>query len=167
MRATEPRTLVLGLGNPLLGDDGVGWRIVEAVQQEGGIAPGCPTPEVELDWHAGGGLALMERMIGYQRAIIVDAMQSERGPVGSVHCCAMEDLPQTAAGHLVSAHETSLATALAVGRRLGADLPEAVVIVAVEARPVLEFSEQLSPDVAAAVPIAASRVRRLLEELAP
>jgi hydrogenase maturation protease len=153
----EPPTLVLGLGNPLLGDDGVGWRVVEAVQRE------PPAGAVEFDWHAGGGLALMERLIGYERAVIVDALQMADGPAGSVWCGRLEELPPRGAGHLVSAHETSLQVALEAGRRLGAALPRRIDIVGVAAQPRLEFDEQLSPAVAAAVPSAAAHVRRLLE----
>ncbi len=162
MSLTEPRTLVLGLGNPLLGDDGVGWRVAEAAQANGPSA--C---NVEFDWHAGGGLALMERLMGYDRAILVDALQTGCGPVGSVHACPLEALGNPLAGHLASAHETSLQTALDVGRRLGAALPSQIIVVGVEAQTVFEFSEQLSPAVAAAVPIAAARVRQLLEEPSP
>jgi hydrogenase maturation protease len=161
MRPTDPPTLVLGLGNPLLGDDGAGWRVVEAVQRA------APAARAEFDWHAGGGLALMERLIGYDRAVIVDALQTGRGPVGHVRCCPLEELPAPACGHLASAHETSLRTALEVGQRLGARLPRQIVVVGIEARPSLEFSEQLSPAVARAVPKAARRVCRLLEEDLP
>jgi hydrogenase maturation protease len=157
MKVSERPTLVLGLGNPLLGDDGVGWRVVEAVLRE------PPAAAVEFDWHAGGGLALMERLIGYERAVIVDALLTADGPAGSVRCCRLEDLPPLDAGHLVSAHETSLQVALEAGRRLGAALPKRIDVVGVAAQPVLEFCEQLSPAVAAAVPGAAARVRQLLE----
>lgn len=166
MSRTEPRTLVLGLGNPLLGDDGVGWRVAEAVQQQS-TAAAASAANVEFDWHAGGGLALMERLVGYDRAILIDALETGRGPVGSVHACRLEALGNPAVGHLASAHETSLQTALEVGRRLGAALPAQIVVIGVEAQPVLEFSDQLSPPVAAAVPSAATRVRQLLEEVAP
>ena len=164
MSLTESRTLVLGLGNPLLGDDGVGWRVTEAVQAS--AAGRQPAASVEFDWHAGGGLALMERLMGYDRVILIDALQTGRGPVGSVHACPLEALGNPLAGHLASAHETSLQTALEVGHRLGAALPAQIMVVGVEAQTVFEFSEQLSPAVAAAVPIAAARVRQLLEEAA-
>ena len=58
------RTIVVGLGNPILGDDGVGWRVAQAVQ--------ALAPEADVECQALGGLSLMERLVGYQRAIIVD-----------------------------------------------------------------------------------------------
>jgi hydrogenase maturation protease len=146
------KTLVLGLGNPLLSDDGVGWRVVEQVQAR------VTHPAIEFDFHSGGGLSLMERLIGYDRAIIVDALNTGRAPQGTVSAFRLEDLPNYAQSHLASAHETTLRTALQVGRTMGATLPNDILIVAIEAQNVYDFSEELSPAVANAVPQAVELV---------
>lgn len=158
------RVIVVGLGNPILGDDGVGWRVAEAVRA--GLPAGAAADgfAVEVDCLAVGGLGLMERLIGYERAIIVDAMQTEGGRVGEVRCFEMPALPDFTAGHTSAAHDASLPTALQVGRAMGAELPARVDIVAVEAERVYEFSEALTPAVAAAVPQATAAVLRLLAE---
>jgi hydrogenase maturation protease len=177
--------LVLGLGNPIRGDDGVGWRVAEAVQADlanqrkskdphpplQGHPKGCALPQeerekkeqIEVDMLAGGGLNLMERLVGYDRAILVDAMQSGNPP-GSVQVFPLEALDNPSAGHLGSTHETNLLTALEIGRSLGAHLPPVggVMIVSIEAQPVFEFSEELSPSVARAVPEAVEKVMNLL-----
>lgn len=147
-------TVVLGLGNPILGDDAVGWRVAEAVAGALGAGHGL----VEVDCVALGGLALMERLVGYHRAVLVDAVVTGHHPPGTVLCFPLEALPDPGAGHTTSAHDTSLAHALALGRSLGAPLPATVTVVAVEARDVLDFSDTLSPAVAAAVPRAVTRV---------
>jgi hydrogenase maturation protease len=159
--------LVIGLGNPILGDDGVGWRVAEAIAQRIGIQP-LPSvrepgsPAVEVDCLALGGLGLMERMVGYPRAILIDAMNSHTQPVGSVSFFPLEALPNRAAGHLFSAHDTTLQNAIAVGRAMGVDLPDEVMVVTVEAENVYDFSEELSPAVSAAVPQAVQVVLELL-----
>ncbi len=56
------KTLVLGLGNPLLGDDAVGLRVAASLR-------GRLPPDVELDEDYCGGLRLMERLAGYDRAV--------------------------------------------------------------------------------------------------
>lgn len=142
---THAQTLVVGLGNPILGDDGVGWRVAQAIEAR------CSDQEVEVVCLALGGVALMERLVGYRRAIIIDAMTTGAAP-GSVACVPLDALVNPAAGHTASSHDTSLATALTLGRRLGADLPEDVWVVAIEAERLFEFSAGLSPAVAAAVP---------------
>ena len=73
-----PPTLVLGLGNPVLGDDGIGCRVAQAL---GGAAEDL---EAEIDTCEKGGLSLMERMLGYRRVILIDALTTGEGPRGRV-----------------------------------------------------------------------------------
>ncbi len=161
-------TLVVGLGNPLLGDDGVGWRVVDELARVIAGAPdqlatGPINPQtVELEQLSVGGLTLMERLVGYERAILVDALASPDVRVGEVTCRLLDDLPDPTAGHLGSAHDTSLHTALATGRSLGAQLPGEVWVVSVGARRVYDFGDELSAPVAAAVPRAVAALAALL-----
>ena len=171
------KTLVVGLGNPILGDDGVGWRVAEEVKRRLQIADfrsqiepaesqsviRNPKSEIEVDCLALGGLSLMERLVGYDRAIIVDAVATGQPP-GTVSRFRLDELPDFSTAHTSAAHDTSLQTALRVGRTLGAHLPGEVLIVGVEAQSVYDFSEILSPPVAEAVPVAARLVLELLEE---
>lgn len=161
------KTLVLGLGNPILGDDGVGWHIADQVRQQLGD-PGQPhrlqCGEVEVDCLARGGLSLMERLIGYERVILLDAITLGQGPPGSVYRFRLEELSDPGAGHLSSAHDASLQTALCLGRTMGVSLPEQVTVVAVEAQSVYDFAEELTPPIAAAVPRAVQVVMEALEE---
>ncbi len=170
-------TLVVGLGNPLLADDGVGWLVAQAVAERlagpgrpgaGAVAAGLavavrpgavdPVPRVEVDQLAVGGLALMERLVGYRRAVLVDAMVTGEHPPGTVRRFSVEDVPGREATHLDSAHDASLAAALAAGRSLGADLPAEIVVIAVEAVRVDTFGEQLTAAVEAAIPAAIDAV---------
>lgn len=168
-------TLVVGLGNPILGDDGVGWKVAEQVQRhiladarfQMPIRPmGSKTVShvmsVEVEYAALGGLSLMERLEGYQRAILVDSMETGQSPEGSVRVFSLEEMSNPSAGHSASVHDTSLITAIATGRKMGLILPESVRVVAIEARNVYDFSEELSPLIAAAVPVA---VQAVLDEL--
>ena len=154
---TAQKTLVVGLGNPLLGDDGVGWHVAEQLREKEPLMP-----DVEIDTLALGGIGLMERLVGYQRAIIIDALKTGRFPTGSVHSFGLDELENQFAGHLGSAHETNLQTALVMGRELGADLPGEVTVVAIESPYIFDFSDQLSPEVAAAVEKAAQLVSNLV-----
>lgn len=153
MDALRGRTLVVGLGNPILGDDGVGWRVADEVERR---LP--PDGAVAIERASLGGLSLMERLVGYGRAVIVDALHTGAVPVGTVTRVAIDALPDPGAGHTTSAHDVSLATALAIGRTLGAAVPDVIDVVGVETAPRFEFSERLSPAVAAAVPRAATTV---------
>ncbi len=155
------KTLVIGLGNPILGDDGVGWRVAEAVAKQV-----TSRPEVEVDCASLGGLSLMERLTGAQRVILVDAMSTGNQPVGTVSQFKLSELPDGNAGHSASAHDTSLRNALKVGRSMDIPLPEddAVSVVAIEAENVYDFSESLSAEISGAVPLAIQAVLELLDK---
>jgi hydrogenase maturation protease len=167
-RAVPARTIVVGLGNPVLGDDGVGWHVADEVERrlEGVASPGRRIVDVQVERLGVGGLRLMEFLTGYDAAILVDAAEFPDRPAGEVRSCALADLPDRAAGHLDSAHDASLRTALDLGRKLGASLPSTIYAVTIQARSTDEFGEELSPEVAAAVPVAADAVMTLLAAMA-
>jgi hydrogenase maturation protease len=171
------KTIVVGLGNPILGDDGVGWKVAEEVQKQ------LPSPQVprrsaiRVEWNAAkpkgermavdveflslGGISLMEHLIGYQRAILVDAIKSDR-EIGSVVVVNLSEMPDYSAFHIASAHDTSLQNALKLGKSMGVSLPKEVIVIGIATDHVYDFSESLSPPVAGAVSRAAKIVINLL-----
>ncbi|RMF47518.1 MAG: hydrogenase maturation protease [Anaerolineae bacterium] len=149
-------TLLVGLGNPILGDDAAGWRVVERLQEEG-------LPEgVEAVCLAAGGLRLMETMLGYAHVVVVDAFDTPEHPAGTVFTCPIEAVPAPDAGHLNSSHDTSLPHALEMARRLGFPVPRRIDVVGIAARVTLRLSEELTPAIESAIPQAQETVRRLL-----
>lgn len=161
-------TLIIGLGNPILGDDGVGWRVVEQVSQQlpALLAETADNPEIlqsiEVDCLSLGGLALMERIVGYDRVIIVDALSTGNLARGSVYCFPLSDLKNVAIGHLSSAHDTTLQNAIEVGRLMGAPITQDITIVGIEANHTFDFSDELSSDMLRSIPIATEKVMELL-----
>jgi hydrogenase maturation protease len=156
-------TIVVGLGNPVLGDDGVGWRVADEVERRlaagrNGSQPGG----VVVERLGVGGIRLMEVISDYAVAILIDAAEFDGRPAGEVRSCPLEALELHAGGHLDSIHDASLATALDLGRQMGAAIPSRIEVVTVQARSTDEFSEELSPEVEAAIPAAAAAVMKLL-----
>lgn len=160
------RTRIIGLGNPILGDDGVGWRVAEQLEREIESKQHLyPHLLIDIQKLSLGGLSLMEQMIDMDAVILIDAIRTGSAPVGSVYKLSIEELPDFSAGHTTSPHDTSLQNALQAGRLIGANLPERVWIVAIEAESVHEFSEELSPPVEQAIPTACQAVWDYLLEL--
>jgi len=151
------KTLIVGLGNPVLGDDGVGWKVAEKICQQ---LP-ADTPVV-VDYLSLGGISLMEHLIGYDRAVLIDAFASDED-LGSIHVMKLNDMPNYSAFHVASAHDTSLQNALEMGRSLGAFLPEEITVIGIATKRIYDFSEELSPPVAEAVPQAAKIVLELCD----
>ena len=151
-------TLILGLGNPILSDDGVGVRVAEAVQAA--LPPDAP---VETDEACVGGLELLERLLGYRRVFLIDALHPGSGRPGEIHRLSLNDLRAISpTQHSASAHDTSLVTAWDMARRMDLPLPDEVVIYAIEVENISDFGEELTPMVAQAVP---QVVQAILEAL--
>jgi len=153
------KTLIIGLGNPILGDDGVGWKVAKEL-----TALIDPDTSVEIDCASLGGLSLMERMLGYQRVIVIDSMETGESPEGCVKVFPLAALENQYAGHLASPHDVSLTTALQAAQSIGAKIPTRVDIVAIEAKNVYDFSDDLSLKIEKAVPLAAEEVLKLLDD---
>ncbi|MBI2975369.1 MAG: hydrogenase maturation protease [Chloroflexi bacterium] len=144
------KTLILGLGNPILGDDALGLRVAALVRQR--LPPGSA---IEVDEEYWGGLRLMERLVGYDKAILIDAICTGTHPPGTILRLGPDDLPTQ---HTASSHDVSLPTALQMGRAMHLKIPDDIRIIAVEAANVLDFCEQCSPAVSAALPAVVERV---------
>ena len=161
------KTLIVGLGNPILGDDGVGWKVAEEVEER--LARPSrphakrPTVDIHVDRVSLGGLSLMERLIGYERAIVIDSIGTGHHPIGTAYRFRLDDLYDPTTGHTTAAHDVSLMAAIQIGRSLGAALPDRIDVVAIESPYVSDFSEELTPPVAAAVPQAVELVMDLLD----
>ena len=160
MESKKSRTLIIGLGNPILGDDGVGWRVAEELKKQ--LPPDLP---VDVDCLSLGGISLMERLIGYDRAILIDAFALDE-PIGSILVLKLSDLPNYSAFHTTSTHDTSLQNAIELGKSMGAHLPDDIIVVGIATKHVYDFSENLSPPIADAVPQAANIVLNLLKQTA-
>lgn len=148
-------TLVVGLGNPILTDDGVGVKVACAVREQLGNEKGTSKVRgVAVAEASVGGLRLMEMMIGYDRVILIDALKTQNdNRAGTVHRMTFEDLKNiTPTQHSASAHDASLVTALDAGKCLGLHLPKEIVIYAIEVENISEFCGEPTAAVAAAIP---------------
>lgn len=148
------KTLVIGLGNPILTDDGVGVWVARAVEER--LNSTTPTSDVTVTEASVGGLRLMELMVGFDRVFLIDASLDSDLPPGSVRRMDMGDLAAASPPqHLASAHDTTLVTALDAGRRMKLALPDDVIIYAIAAENVMEFGDWPTDAVAGSiVPVA-------------
>lgn len=129
------KPLVLGLGNDLLGDDGVGIFAARRLAK----AVGHAADVIESSLH---GLALMDLMIGYRRVIIVDAIQTGQFAIGSVIELSPEDLRPVLSP---SPHYSGLPEMMALAGQLGVEFPSEIRIIAVEIGDVSAIGDGMSP----------------------
>lgn len=148
------KILVLGVGNPILSDDGVGIHVARDLKKKN-------IKGVTVEELAASGLELLDVVRGFDKVIIIDAIQIEGGVPGELHFLEERDFERSIHGS--SPHGINIATALALGRRLVPnEMPKEVLFLAIEAEDLVNVGENLTHRVAAAVPEA---VRRLEQEV--
>lgn len=146
------KVLVLGVGNPILSDDGVGIHVARELKRKG-------IPGVVVEELAASGLELLDIVRGYDRLIIIDAIQTKGGIPGELHVLEEKDFEK--AIHGSSPHGINIATALALGRKLvPEEMPKEVTFFAVEAEDLVNVSEALTPRVEKALPRVVDEVRK-------
>jgi len=138
------KTLVLGMGNPILSDDGVGIKVAHEVANQ------LNNPKVTVSETSAAGLSLLDSIAGYDKVIIIDAIQTEKGRAGQIYRMSAEDFSLTK--HLSSPHQINLATALELGKMLNLAMPKEITVFAIEAKDITSFSEKCTPEVEKAIP---------------
>lgn len=149
------KTLVLGLGNPILSDDGVGIEVVNRLREL------VCDENVVIEEASIGGIRLVDMMAGYDRVIVVDAIKTRGGIPGQVHRLEAGDFAGTL--HASSPHDLNFYTALELGRTTGMQMPGEVSVFAVEVDDIETFHEGCCPAVEGAVPEVTEAVLRELK----
>ncbi len=148
------KTLILGLGNPILSDDGVGIWVAKALEGR------LNQQEITVMETSMAGLNLLDLLVNFDRAIIIDAIQTVEGKVGQIY--RLEPEAFNATRHAASPHDVNFATALELGNQLGLALPQQIDIFAIEVADTSTFSEECTPDVRQAIPVC---VKMIIKEL--
>jgi hydrogenase maturation protease len=154
-----PATVVLGLGNPLRGDDGVGLRVAETLDR---LLAARSVPGVVVRTSTRAGLDVIDLIAGAARLVVVDCLTPPDPRPGRVRRLALEACPGSA--RLVGAHDLSLRDVIEVARAAGHVMPVQVEIYGIEAAETLAIGEGLSPEVASAADgLARTIYERLLQ----
>jgi len=152
--AQKGRTLILGLGNPILGDDGVGIAIARKIKEHWPIDPATDVIEASL-----AGRFLLDLITGYQTVIVADAIIiDEQAPAGTVYELSVDDLG--AVVNPYASHALDLRTTVELGKKLGYEMPDTIRIYAVEIKENTVFREGLSPEIEATVLPVAQKIMR-------
>lgn len=128
------KTAIVGFGNDILGDDGIGIYLARDI-----------AGEINQDFiHCSMyGLGILSELVDYDRVFIIDSVVQENSEVGSVIFFTMDDFKNCR--HLSSPHTTDFATGINFGRQSGLELPEEIHIYGVTVSNVEDFSESLTP----------------------
>lgn len=139
------KTIILGVGNQILGDDGVGVHVVNELKQH------IQDPDITIDEAITGGMNLLDLILGYEKAIIIDAMKTETGENGGVKRIPLSDFSTM---HSCNPHDVSLIEAIEMAKKLGeTKIPKEIIVIGIMVKQIpCEFGEKLSKNIVAAVP---------------
>jgi hydrogenase maturation protease len=133
-------TRIIGLGNSILTDDGVGIYAAREVGRR--LAEASPSASVDIVESEVAGFALMELMAGWAQVILIDSIQYDGLKPGTVVRIDPDDLHTSL--RLRSVHDINLPTALELGRRLGLKMPARLTIFGIQAEDPLTLGESLT-----------------------
>jgi hydrogenase maturation protease len=147
------KPLILGVGNLLLSDDGVGVHVIKRLNEE--------DVDADLLDVGMGGFDILERILGYRKVIIIDSIITGGEP-GTIYHLTPEDLSNYPA--LSHTHSVDLPTSLKLGQQLMADeMPDEIIIYAIEAEDITTFNENCTPKVKAAIPKVVKQIKNDLK----
>lgn len=149
------KTIVLGVGNQILGDDGVGVHVA------GELKKYVDRKDVVIDEAATGGMNLLDLILGYDKAIIIDAVKTVEGKNGEVKRIPFADFSTM---HSSNPHDVTLSEAISMAKKMGENrIPREIVVIGILMKEnSYEFKEKLSPKIAASIPKA---VKLVLNEI--
>jgi len=138
------RTLILGLGSEIRRDDAAGLLIA---RQLGEV---LKDPDVEVIESSVAGWSLLDLVVGYDKAIIIDSVCTAERQVGRVHRLSAADLGQWAGS--LSPHRADLVSVLEAGKTIGLEIPADIVIYAMEVSDPLGYATEPTEEVQRALP---------------
>ncbi len=113
----KKETIVLGLGNPLMGDEGIGIKLIEMLQSVSG-----DFPEADFVDAGTGGMSLLHLIAGRRKAIIIDCALMGETP-GTIKQFTPDEVKTVKQLTHLSLHEVDIIKVIDLARQLG-DCPE-------------------------------------------
>jgi hydrogenase maturation protease len=151
------KTIILGIGNPILGDDGVGVHVANELKKQ------IQNPSITIDEAITGGMNLLDLILGYDKAIVIDAVKTKDGENGEVRRIPLDNFSTM---HSCNPHDVSLIEAIVMAKKMGEDrIPKEIIVIGVMMKEMpCEFGEKLSKKIATAVPKAVDMALKEIEE---
>jgi hydrogenase maturation protease len=134
----QAKVLLLGVGNDILKDDGIGPWVCDQLKKE------INHPQVHFENINLGGLDVLEYIKDFQAVYIFDAIKTIDGQIGDVFLLSRSNFKETC--HLSSLHDVGFLTALELGEHLDMAIPSEIRIAAIEIREDLVFGTEFTPE---------------------
>ena len=154
MNGRAEAILLLALGNDIIGDDGVALAAARELRETFG-----DDRSVDVVESAESGLALIDILSPYDRALLLDSIEAGDLPAGTVREFGREDFHKVLGP---SPHYAGLPEVIALADKLGIDFPSELRVLAIKIDPQEEFRQGLSDDIRRALPDYINQAERIL-----
>jgi len=145
-------TLILGIGNSILTDDGVGIRIARELKRV------KPPLKADIREVSIAGISILDELDGYDRAVLIDSVITGKAEPGTLYRLERADFATT--HNLSYSHGIDFFSALKFGEKYGYKIPKKIDVFAVEIVDNTTFAEQLTPDVEKKIPTIVNEILR-------
>ncbi|MCK4641513.1 MAG: hydrogenase maturation protease [Candidatus Marinimicrobia bacterium] len=130
------KNIILGIGNNILTDDGIGIYIVKKLKSD--------FVDVEMITTSNSGFGLVDQIVDYDRAIFIDSILTGRNEIGDVNVYFTNDF----SNHIpFSIHSTDLISALEISKIYGMNIPKEIYLLAIEIKDNFTFNEGFSDEI--------------------
>jgi len=151
------KTIILGVGNPILRDDGVGIHVADELKKQ------IKRKDIEIDTASTGGMNLLDLMVDHDRAILIDAVKMKDKKIGEI---GLYRLGELSAFQTCNPHDVSLPEAILLKKKLGErNIPKDIKMVGINIGELPnEFGEELSSEILKSIPKAVKIVKQELDK---
>jgi hydrogenase maturation protease len=145
-----PRRILIGLGNPIMSDDRAGLAVAGEVHKR--------LPDLDLDLTCSNGFEIVDRLLGYDLAVIIDSMTTGRHKPGTVVRLAFERSMCTLRAS--TSHGVGFGEAIEIARGCGAGVPGHIVVYGIEVRDPHSVGSEMSAEVSGKIGEIADEIAR-------
>jgi len=149
--------LILGIGNDILKDDGIGIKIIEEINKN------KFSDDIEFKTSILGGFDVLEIIQDYKKVILIDAIKTKDGVPGDIYYFKPSDFKETL--HLSNIHDISFLNAIKLGKKLRFNVPKEIHIIAIEILEDRIFGDNFTPELKSKFPKIVKSVKKIIKKL--
>ena len=148
------KNIILGIGNPILSDDGIGQLIANKLKRD--------HEDVDILITADSGFYLIDHIVNYEKAIFIDSIKTGKNEVGKVNIFCVNDFKTTIPYDL---HSTNISSAINYSRKCGVKIPKKIYFIGIEIEDNYTFQESLTDAIQSRIENIYNEVNFIVENL--
>ena len=150
------KTLIIGLGNTIRGDDGVGIYVARELKSR------LNDNNIDIKETHYSGLKLMDLVYDYEKVVIIDALKDKKERTGEVYLFEPGDNNFNRTSH--NLHSMTFVKNYSLLKKTYPRIPENLKIIGISIKGADGFKEGLSPEIKRKLPEITSRVIKFIKE---